>query len=228
MITRPESRKPMLSPSTVTVEISELRSTCLSTIRRSLKPRARAASMYSAVSVSMIPTRSVRKQDRGEVETDGDRGQGEAAQMADEALAVARRRQPAELEAEEEDQQQPEQERGHREGDHREQPDHVVGGAVSPQRRDHRQRNRDHDRDRHRVDQQVDGHRDLVGDQRADRRLLGDRVAEVERHRAGDEVGVLGDQRLIEPELRVQGRDRLRGGLRPERRSSPDRPGPGG
>ena len=51
----------MLSPSTVTVETSELRITCLPMIRRSLRPLARAASTYSVPRVSMIPTRSVRR-----------------------------------------------------------------------------------------------------------------------------------------------------------------------
>ena len=48
--TEPETRNPMLTPSTVTIAMSELRSTCRNSTRRSERPRARAASMYSALS----------------------------------------------------------------------------------------------------------------------------------------------------------------------------------
>jgi hypothetical protein len=115
---------------------------------------------------------------------------------------VARRRQPAEFDREQEDQHDAEPEIRRRDAPQREHVGAVVPGRALLHRRDDAGGNADQERDHDRHRGELDRHRQLLRDQLEHRHLDAQRLAEVARQHALDPVDVLHRDRLIEPVLR--------------------------
>ncbi len=114
---------------------------------------------------------------------------------------IARRRQPAEFDREQEDQHDAEPEIRRRDTPQREQIGAVVPGRALLHRRDDAGGDADQERDHDRHRGELDRHRQLLRDQFAHRHLVAQRLAEVARQHALDPVDVLDRHRLIEPVL---------------------------
>ena len=123
-----------------------------------------------------------------------------ARQFSDERH-IARGRQPAELDREQEDQHDAEPEIRRRDAPQREQIGAIVPGRALLHRGDDAGGNADQERDHDRHRAELERHRQLLRDQLAHRHLDAQRLAEVARQHALDPVDVLHGDRLIEPVL---------------------------
>ena len=129
-----------------------------------------------------------------------------ARQFSDERH-VARGRQPAELDREQEDQHDPEPEIRRRDAPQREQVGAIVPGRVLLHRRDDAGGNADQERDHDRHRGELHRHRQLLRDQLAHRHLDAQRLAEIAGQHALDPVDILNRDRLIELVLLADLRD---------------------
>ena len=131
-----------------------------------------------------------------------------ARQFSDERH-IARGRQPAEFDREQEDQHDAEPEIRRRDAPQREQVGAIVPGGALLDRRDDAGGDADQegDHDRHRGE--LHRHRQLLRDQVEHRHLDAERLAEVARQHALDPVDILHRDRLIEPVLLADLRDHV-------------------
>ena len=146
----------------------------------------------------------VPHQDRGDgvAEHEGRHdGGGEAGAPVFGQRHIARRRQPAEFDREQEDQHDAEPEIRRRDAPQREQIGAVVPGRALLHRRHDAGGDADQERDHDRHRRQLHCHRQLLRDQLAHRHLDAQRLAEVARQHALDPVDILHRDRLIEPVL---------------------------
>ena len=123
-----------------------------------------------------------------------------ARQSSDERH-VARSRQPAELDREQEDQHDAEPEVRRRDAPQREQVGAVVPGGALLHRRDDAGGDADQERDDDRHAGELHRDRQLLRDQVEHRQLVAHGLAEITRQHALDPVDILHRHRLIEPVL---------------------------
>ena len=142
-------------------------------------------------------------------------------EMIEEPLAIARHREQPELHAEDDDQHDPQPEGREAEPGGRQDAEQMVRQAAAPAGREDGERHGQHQRQQDAETQQLDGGHDPLGDHAADRNLVDHRGAEIAAAEIHQEVEVLQDQRLVEPELGADARHRLRRRLAAEQR--PDR-----
>lgn len=124
--------------------------------------------------------------------------------MTEEAAAVSRYREHAEVDAKDQDQHQTHPERRHREDHHEAHSHAMIDGLVALERRQDCQRHADQDRKQGRVDNQPQRHRQTLEDQRPDALLVVDRVAEVALEEMPHEQQVLRHHRPVKAQLVTQ------------------------
>src|ERR1051325_10980788 len=73
--------------------------------------------------------------------------------------------------------------------------------AAALRRGEDAERKGDQQRDRHRGQRKLKRRRDARGDETGDRSLVVERAAEIALRQAGEELDVLGEQGLVEPQL---------------------------
>ncbi len=137
----------------------------------------------------------------GDGRAEHDRGHDRRRQVLPEILArahIARRRQPAELDREEEDHHDAEPEVRHRQPGEPDDISPVVEQRALLHRRDDAGRDADEDGDGHRHRRQLQGDRQLRLDQLADGELQADGLAEIALQYPGDPVAVLHVDRLVQ------------------------------
>ena len=151
-------------------------------------------------------------------EAQGQRGQRHVADERHEAIRsqalVARGGQPAQLHRQQHDQPQAQQKAGQRDAHDGEHGDGVIPRRAALFRRIHARRNRDEDGDQLRIDGQADRRLEVAGDQVGDG-LTHDRRgdAKITAQAAAHPAHILHHDGVIQPQLRMKGRDVLERGV---------------